>query len=158
MRRTLLPIARNTIPFGALALAFVMYHRDQALRSAPASEWMTVSSIVVTPGRRGADPILTVSREIRRPFTADWIANVRRLAPDNGTVVVCAASGRDRYRPDSRLPQPTTLTWWLAGARCAPGPGRYIIDTTWAIDLAGDIAKTITVESPPYILSDLPPP
>lgn len=107
----------------------------------PASWWFTVTSVRVDDAVVGADPVMHVEREIHRPFTAAWSAEVEQLLRSGGFVLVCRGAGESNYAVDNRLPDPLTLTWWVS-PKCRLGPGQYRIATKWRLETGQTVNAT----------------
>lgn len=112
----------------------------------PASAWFEVIGVTVSDTRAGQPVRMNVSRIIHAPFTASWVATVRRMT-DNGLEFACSSFGTNDYRLESTLPEPLTLDWWTYPVRCDLKPGRYRLDTLWTLDLPGYPPKTVGAQS-----------
>mgnify|MGYP000881510226 FL=1 len=124
----------------------------------PADWWMRVEAVRVADVDEGQTPQMVVIRTIRRDFTADWVATVRRVEA-GGSVAVCVARGRSDYRTTSVLPAPPklTLAWWLNGGACALEPGAYVMTTKWSIDTVSPLDKIVTAVSNVFTVRPSPP-
>jgi len=130
MGRRLIGVVQSRFVFWTMLIWLVVFMVAQVW---PSSWWMDVRRVLVFDGIAGAEIVMSVDREINRPFIADWAVAVRRQA-DRGWVVHCAATGQSRYNVDSVLPDPLTLDWWTDG-KCQKItiPGQYRISTIWTI-------------------------
>lgn len=112
----------------------------------PAENWFKVASVTVSDTKEGQPIIMSVSREIRRPFAGSWVATVRRV-DDGGVSVFCTAYGSSSYRPNATFPKPLTLDWWTHPMKCALPKGKYRLDTVWSFDVMNNVTKTVTADS-----------
>ena len=119
-----------------------------ALQFWPASWWMEVRSVQVTPAiaTAGAEIPMVVDREIVRPFYATWTVNVRNW--DGAWAIFCQSYGGGDYKVGAIFPKKLTLRWWTNG-QCPTLPaGKYMLTTTWVIGPLGLMPdKEITVDS-----------
>ena len=119
----------------------------------PASYWLDNVIVTVFDAPVDEPVIMSVSRDINRPFIADWNVLVRKQAGNNWKIV-CTASGRGDYRPDAILPSPVTLDWWTDGQCPNPPEGNIFITTIWTLEtLAGN--KTVVTQSNVFRVSPL---
>ena len=91
----------------------------------------------VSAERVGDTAHLHIDRIIHAPIEMSWTVRVMEEADDGWRQVCQASSGVFQYRPEARLPVPTSLEWWTDG-QCVdlpPGPARII--TTWTPQRAG---------------------
>ena len=124
-----------------------------AMQLWPASWWFEVDSVRVLDSQVGSPVVMVVNRTINRDFVGDWTASIRRL--ENGKwVPYCTATGSTNYQVDSELPDPLTLKWWTA-PDCHPlEAGKYIMRTTWRINLTGFLPdKDVQATSNIFIVS-----
>lgn len=101
--------------------------------------WMTVEKMDVQDAIEGEPILIDYERTIRRPFTADWRVQVRRVTGD-GLEWVCATPvAREDYDARSRLPRPVTLAWFAwTDPRCHNlTPGQYEISAAWEVNPDG---------------------
>ena len=97
-----------------------------------ASFYFTANHMMVPDSPQGADVVLFVDREVKRPVYGRWTVTVRRYE-GNGWALACPpARGSSDYFPQASLPDPLTLGWWTDGQCSITEPGRYFITTTWA--------------------------
>jgi len=98
----------------------------------PASWWLDVSRVKVFDSEVGQPVRMEADREIRRPFSGEWSAIVRRKRGAHW-IVACPSFGMGDYRMDAELPEPLTLEWWTDGACPALTAGTYLLTTSWTI-------------------------
>lgn len=120
----------------------------------PASYWLRVHNFAVFDGPADADVIMSVDREIRRPFEARRDVLVREIVGD-GTVVVCLESGSGDYRVDAALPSPLTLKSWTNGQCPSLPPGKYLVSTIWHIDAEPMPAKVVRAVSNVFDIQEI---
>ena len=113
----------------------------------PASWWLRAGPILAFDAPSGANVVLEINREIRRPFNAEWRVLVRRHQSQLGWVVVCTASGGGNYRPDASLPVPLTLDWWTDGQCPYPPEGQIMVSTIWRIHTGLPGVRQVVSES-----------
>ncbi len=136
----------RALPWLFLGLFVVFTVRDFLRSLVPTSYWMEVASVHVADTTVGQSPKMVVARVIYHQFVADWVASVRRVGED-GLELVCKGQGRSDYVPTAILPEKLDLKWWT-GADCPLTEGKYLIDTTWVMQLDDDYGKrTVTVRS-----------
>jgi hypothetical protein len=112
----------------------------------PESYWMEVKKVHIDDGPRSASLAMIVDRTVAHRFTGTWIVVIRRWE-NGGWATQCTASGNGDYKPDAKFPSVLDLKWWTDG-KCHPLPvGKYIVTTTWKIDLSGLPDKFITIDS-----------
>jgi hypothetical protein len=124
-------------PF-ALALGFTGIAMDTTTSLLPppvTEQYFEIHSMIAE--RVGDTASMIVDRTIRAPIEMSWTVRVMEEADDGWRQVCQASSGVFQYRPEARLPVPTSLEWWTDG-QCVdlpPGPARII--TTWTPQRAG---------------------
>jgi hypothetical protein len=123
------------LPWLFLGIFAWMYGRDLSQQLTGTESWYEVQSVVVLDAHVGEVPKMEVTRFVRKPFTAEWVATVRRLTME-GLETVCVGTGKSRYIPESRTPANLTLSWWL-DKECPLTPGKYKVDTIWTLDVPG---------------------
>jgi hypothetical protein len=99
----------------------------------PASIWMEVSSVRVADTVQGDSPTLEVDREIKRSFSAHWVAEVHKQQIDGSFATVCTGNGRNEYTPKDSLPTNLDLDWWTFPERCMLNVGTYRVLTVWQV-------------------------
>lgn len=105
---------------------------DKAL---PASYWFVVDNVHVSDAITGQPRFMVVSRTIKRPFRAKWIAEVERWDGFQFELVNnCTGRGENAYAPDNKLPNPLTLAWWVYPTVCGLPAGQYRIETVWTLE------------------------
>lgn len=113
----------------------------------PASYWLEVRSIRVFDSKVGAPVVMAVDRTIKRDFQANWVSTIKRL--DRGKwVSYCTADATTNYDRRATLPDPLFLQWWTFPG-CHPLPaGKFILRTTWRIEVDGLVPdKWVTEDS-----------
>lgn len=116
----------------------------------PVSYWFKVypHSLVIADTVAGSSPTLSIRREIRRPFRAEWIVTVMQMRADGRTFsTFCTVSGENDYRPEARLPDRLDLDWWTFPMRCQLPVGRYQVKTLWTVLVDGRFAREVRVRS-----------
>jgi hypothetical protein len=141
------------VPFAVASIFGGVLYVENARDIAPASDWLSVKSIVVHPSFEGRAPVMTVEREIRKRFIGQWSATVRQSTPD-GFTIACASSGWTEYQPDATLPKPLTLDWWTGPVECNLKAGTYRLDTIWTINAKGFPPKHVNVRSNLFVVKD----
>lgn len=111
-----------------------------------AEYWMRVVSVEATTTAAGDSPVLTVERQIVRPFVADWTVVVRKQV-GVGWIISCTAHGGGNYRVDAALPEPLTLDWWTDGQCATLPPGTYQLATLWRLYPRDGVTKRLLVDS-----------
>jgi hypothetical protein len=134
--------------FAALSVAYaaqdvaglVIAHRA----GIDAANLFEVRAMHIDNAPQGQPIPMTVDREIKAPFLADWTVTVRKVTPD-GLLQHCAAiSPPLDYSPEAVLPADLSLDWWT-GWQCPPlTPGQYLATTVWTIKGAADVPVSIT--------------
>ena len=99
-----------------------------------ASFYFTANHMMVPDSPQGADVVLFVDREIKRPVYGRWTVTVRRYEGEGWSLACPPARGSSDYFPQASLPDPLTLAWWTDGQCEISDPGRYFITTTWAFE------------------------
>lgn len=122
-------------------------------RFVPVSFWFEVRSVHVFDAPAGEDPRMAVDRTIHRPFTARYIAIVRRRG-ENGFSHFCSGSDTTDYQPDAAFPDPLTLSWWTWPKRCALPPGTYRLDTLWRIETQTGVVRDLRNRSNEFRILD----
>ena len=119
----------------ATVTAFLAVALWWALQVFPAASfYYEARSMIVPDLPHGADVVMLVDREVKRPVYGRWTVTVRRYE-GGGWVMACApARGSSDYSPQASLPDPLTLDWWTEGQCEITEPGRYFITTTWAFE------------------------
>lgn len=120
----------------------------------PTSYWFEVGELSVENNEQGVCPVLHFTREINRPFSAEWLVTLRRqteagfefykLYPDD-------PPGMADYRSDAVLPSPLTFDWWawIDSDECDWPVGVYQVLTEWKVDI-GHRTRIVRVESNPF--------
>ncbi len=123
----------------------------------PASFWMSVRDVHVSDGYEGRSPKLEVDREIKKSFTASWIAEVHAKQENGKFATVCTGNGENLYKPEDSLPQSLDLDWWTYPERCNLGVGTYRVFTVWNVEPHNYPAKrventsnTFQIAKPPF--------
>jgi hypothetical protein len=111
-------------------------------------QWMVVRNVAVPDFVEGTDPLITYSREIRKPFIGEWLVEVHQAG--SADTAPCYGSGRNRYEVDEVIPEGGVLLSWFIGTKCSLPPGKYILDTTWTILADGYPPKEIRYLSNPF--------
>ena len=119
---------------------------DHSTRQAePAENWFMVRNIYVADFEEGNTKAPVVyDREIRRPFTGSWVAEVH---PVSRQETLCAGQGTARYEPSDQLPETGVSLDWYLQAECILPPGQYIIKTYWTLKPANYPEKEVTLTS-----------
>ena len=114
----------------------------------PASAWLDVERVSVSPALAGQPVPMLATRNIKRDFVGSWRVTVRRWEPQ-GWVVYCNAGGSNNYSAQAVLPAKLTLDWWTNGQCPLLTEGRYTITTSWQIQPSLPFIpdKTVQIES-----------
>lgn len=109
---------------------------------------------------------MEVDRTIVRPFTGEFLVNVKELHEDQ-KISYCTGSGAVVYNPEMVLPETGTdphelnLGWWIGksnGDDCTKGmiskPGTYVIETCWKIERPLTFTITTCKNSNTFIVKD----
>lgn len=112
----------------------------------PATWWLDVARVKVFDSEAGQPIHMEADRTIRRPFSGEWSAIVRRKRGKHW-VVNCTAFGMGDYRPDAALPDPLTLDWWTDGACSVLQAGTYLLTTSWVLYPAYLPRKVVQITS-----------
>ena len=145
-------IKLNTVFFSVIGAAWVLLISASLW---PTSYWFEVDVITVEDAKVGEPVIMTVDRNIKRPFYAEWTVTVREAVAD-GYVIRCLSKAATDYRVDATFPDPLTLSWWANSECDGLGVGSYILTTSWDIrpDILGLPKKTLTAESNVFKISE----
>lgn len=103
----------------------------------PASYYFDANHMQVADAPAGAEIILFVDREIKRPVYGRWTVTVRKQTDDGWELACVPARGVSDYFPQAKLPDPLTLSWWTDGQCTLAEPGKYFITTTWSFEPQG---------------------
>lgn len=128
-----------------MALIIGLWHLSTILPQP--SHWMRVNSVFAFDAPKGADVVMVVDREIKRPFNAQWNVLVRKATDTGQWEVVCMARGGGDYRPDAVLPDPLTLRWWTDNQCPNPPEGQIMVSTVWTLETGFPGSRTILAES-----------
>jgi len=140
------------LPWLFLGIFAWMYGRDLTEQMTGNESWYDVQSVLVMDTPEGQVPRMVVTRFIRKPFTAEWVATVRKLTED-GIETICVGNGRSQYLPDAKLPADLNMDWWL-GKECPLTPGKYKVDTHWTLDVPGYRGpREVTARSNIFVVS-----
>lgn len=121
---------RIILTLGLSALVVVLV-ADLYRVFAPASWWLEVSEISVPDFHSGEDPEITVHREVKHPFPADWRVDVYQ-EPGSVYVRTCQGADSNDYKPSNKTLNVKLFTWWMGlEAPCPLKPGRYSIKSAW---------------------------
>jgi len=98
-------------------------------RLLPSSHWFEVYSVHVFDSKVGESPSMDVERQVKRPFTAKWVAEVEQLVKER-FVILPECTGRDEnnYSIENDLPEDLDLAWWI-NKPCPLKPGEYRVET-----------------------------
>lgn len=100
----------------------------------PATDWFEVTELFVPNFVVGQDPIISYSREIKKPFQGFWVVEVERRdgrSDRERFFSACSGAGTNNYVPGDYL-DPDKLTWsWFIGRECKIPPGTYRLVATW---------------------------
>lgn len=149
-------MSRRHIPWtpAVLLLWVILLAVSVQASLAPASDWFEVRSVYVADTTAGASPVMTVDREVKKPFRGRWLVDVEQEQPSGRFVVRCTAAGANNYSLGNDLPVPLDLDWWTYPMDCAPTePGRYRVETTWLIELPGGLTKEVRAVSNTFRVS-----
>lgn len=119
----------------------------------PASWWFEVNNLYVHNAKAGEVVTMTVDREIKRTFHADWGVTIRKIEP-RGSLIVCNAWGTTSYRVDAVLPEQVTLGWWTGNVCNTLEPGNYILSTVWDISENPLPSKQVAIESNMFTITE----
>jgi hypothetical protein len=139
------------IALGTLTVWYVFPRLPTGIfQSLESDRWFEVLSIEVDSVHIGTLPDVRVARMIHAPFTASWIASIRRKE-DTGFTVFCARQGINDYRPYASLPARTDLNWWLdipPNPQCPELPvGEYILTISWELEVDSASSMVVQAES-----------
>jgi hypothetical protein len=138
-----------------LPLAAMPALADVYRAAIPASYWMKVQEVHVSDSYVNRSPRLEVAREIKKQFTASWIAEVH-AKQDNGTfATVCTGNGENLYKPEDSLPINLDLDWWTYPKRCNLGPGTYRVFTVWKVEPQNYPTKWVENTSNVFQITDI---
>lgn len=116
---------------------------DKAL---PASYWLEVTNVHVSDAIEGQPRNMVVSRIIKRPFRAKWIAEVERWDGSQFEIVQnCTGRGENAYSPENRLPKNLTLAWWVYPTVCVLPAGQYRVETVWTLENGKEVRAVSNV-------------
>lgn len=121
--------------------------------------YMDVRSVYVADAPVGADPSVTIDRDINRNFTGRNEATVRIMEPDGTIWDYCRPGIRDDIPyPAGRQYPGRSLNWWLGSPpaeACDLQPGKYKLRIEWTIRaFFGLVPLSVTRESPPFTIYD----
>jgi hypothetical protein len=119
------------VPFALIVSLMVAF-----LFMTPASFWLHVNRMDIQDAATWQDVTVDYDRTIRRDFTGEWRAMIRRQV-EGGYEVVCASEWQPNdYQTDAVLPEPVTLEWllWTAPYCYRLPPGAYEATVTWRIN------------------------
>jgi hypothetical protein len=109
----------------------------------------------VYDGTTDVPPFVDYTRNIKKPFTANWEVDVQRLLGSK-FVDVCHGNGQSNYVPgkDKGKPRHVTFEWYTNIDNCTLGPGEYRLLTHWIMKLPGLEPKTKTNTSNVFKITD----
>ncbi|MCZ4273222.1 hypothetical protein [Maritalea porphyrae] len=118
----------------------------------PAEDWLSIGDIHVSDSYEGVCPSMTVDRDIRQDFFANWRVEAERKV---GALYVFRriANGSNSYSTDAVLPPNLDLGWWTLDVFCNKDgkimlpSGVYRINTTWIIEPAHFPPKRVSINS-----------
>jgi hypothetical protein len=120
------------IAFGLALITNVVWQWavDAGKEATPTSEWFVVRKINVATAKQGDNPSVVYDREIKKPFTGDWIVEIVRTKDE---FTICTGSGTNRYEPKDALPKAGVDLIWLVGKDCKLPVGEYTLQAHWKV-------------------------
>lgn len=121
----------------------------------PVEWWLEVSSTTVSDAVYGEVLTLEVDRKINSQFRASRSVSIDRRMGSGPrhkylTIPDCQGSNSNNYTPDSALPSPITIDWWMGlnpWNRCDLRPGTYRLETYWELFIPNFPLKSLYVVS-----------
>lgn len=117
---------------GWLAILFALVAYALAGWAVPATFWYHPVLVQIENAEAGTDPVVKISREIKRDFAGEYTVSVWGQPGDGH--VSCAGSDRLRYRGGLYEPHQDVLSHWADDPQCARlPPGDYYAQACWTI-------------------------
>jgi len=138
--------------YGLAAVWLSLLLVSQVRTELPATWWFTAADPVVADAPPGVCPAVAWTRDIRRPFSGEWLAVLQLRTAAGDWAYLQRYKGASDYRPDAGLPARLNLAWWfeIDASACHWPPGEYRIVTVWTIHPNNGPARRFRVTSPPF--------
>lgn len=129
----------------ALALGLLIYlsisvgiaQYQQYNESAPATNWVEVTSLTVPNFKPGVNPTIDYVREIKQQVSSSWTAELRYYPPDTENYeVACERTGFSELEPGRAPPANGWTVGSFAGTDCVEEltrEGRYRLNIVWKL-------------------------
>lgn len=119
-------------------------------RALPVDRWFAVGSLRIDNAKVGESLPVRLEQVVKRPFTANWTATLRKKQ-GNGFAVFCTRHGRGDYQPRTALPRKPDLDWIMNIPVNPPcdeiSPGSYVLTVVWLVEVEGRPPKVARVQS-----------